>query len=39
MNKLLIGLVIGLVIEIVAVSCWVWYELTIPAGDWIVFIY
>ena len=33
MNKLLIGLVIGLVIEIVAVSCWILYELTIPAGD------
>lgn len=30
MNKLLIGLVIGLVIEIVAVSRWVLYELTIP---------
>ena len=39
MKKLFIGLVIGLVIEIVAVSFWVWYELTIPAGDWMVFIY
>lgn len=32
MNKLLIGLVIGLVIEIVAVSRWIWYELTIPVS-------
>lgn len=39
MNKLLIGLVIGLAVEIVAVGCWLLYELTIPAGDWLVFIY
>ena len=32
MNKLLIGLVIGFVIEIVAMSRWVWYELTIPVS-------
>jgi len=32
MNKLLIGLVIGLAIEIVAVSFWVWYELAIPVS-------
>ena len=32
MNKLLIGLVISLAIEIVAVSRWVWYELTIPVS-------
>ena len=30
MNKLLVGLVIGLVIEVVAICRWVWYELTIP---------
>lgn len=32
MDKLLIRLVIGLAIEIVAVSLWVWYELTIPVS-------
>lgn len=32
MNKLVIGLVVGLAIEIVAICDWVWYELTIPVS-------
>lgn len=30
MNRVIVGLVIGLAVEIVAISIWVSYELSIP---------